>query len=290
MLSNTPAKLPDRFTLQCLQGYACPGAPNSCHTSAHLPGAAATRAPATVFPGQTPIRQEGGVLTLLRTSFKPHGTTLAAAALVAAVALAIAVAVQAKAGQANSAPAGALASSLKLLYLPDAARPVVEPAQARALGVETPGTVADFLAQAPAADALLLDRARLADLPPGFLAQQYAESKVIVGLNVPSDELERTINFNPVFDLAPFVQDWGGRSFYTLEYRSFRPDRRGVGRQSDLINNAGVLVSRIQRAVPWARGREPATATTAAGTRGPVRKQGWQVGPSPDRTTAVPVR
>lgn len=172
--------------------------------------------------------------------------------MISAIALAAmavtAAAFKAASGQANAVPASAIDPTVRMVYLADPTTPAVAPANAHGLGVHVVTSPQDLIGAA--ADALLIDRSQLAQLPAGWLAAQYQASKVVVGLNVPSDELERAAAFVPGFELAPFRQDWDGRPFYSLLYRTPSDGAiQGVGRESDVIHTPGFLMGRVQRTV-----------------------------------------
>lgn len=176
----------------------------------------------------------------------------------ALAALLIAAGVATVLTQANSAPAGALPSNGRIVYLPDPGKPGADPASMRGLGVQVATSVADLIAAVATADAVMVDRSALRQLPPGFLATQYTASKVVLGVNTPSDELEDIVGFVPTFPLAPLRQDWGGSAYYSYIYRTPpTPARQGFGRESDGFASPGLLVGRVQRAIADARATPP---------------------------------
>lgn len=104
----------------------------------------------------------------------------------------------------------------------------------------------------------MIDQGRLGQLSSGWLAQQFARNKVIVGLNTPSDQLEQLTGYQQEQPKAPFRQNWGGQAFFSAVYQSPpSKQRQASGRTSDQITTPAALVSRIQRMIPDAHGEAP---------------------------------
>jgi hypothetical protein len=68
----------------------------------------------------------------------------------------------------------------RIVYLPDAARPIADPREAGRPGVRVVASAAGLRAAAPAADALIVDGSRLAEVAAGgWLAEQRTEGRLL---------------------------------------------------------------------------------------------------------------
>jgi hypothetical protein len=140
-------------------------------------------------------------------------------------------------------------------YLPDPGRPGLRSETARAAGMQVAASVTDFLRLADRADAVVVDRARLGDLPADFLADQYRRGRVVAGINVPMADLERLTGGWQPTPPGDFRQDWGERPFYSVVYQSAATDgMQNKGWVSDQLNGPTVLMWVIRTSVRDAQG------------------------------------
>ena len=194
------------------------------------------------------------VITSMLSTSAPRRSLIASIAIAALLVLASSADLATT--QASSQPAAALSTVVKIVYLPGQVHPVVSPASLRGLGVTVATSPTVLATVSTNADAIMIDDSQLTASEGAWLASQYQQSTVVVGLNVASNRLERLIGFSTPFELATFRQGWNGRPFYTLEWKG--PPSAGtseIRRQSDVINTPGELVGRVQRVVQ--DGRQP---------------------------------
>jgi hypothetical protein len=114
----------------------------------------------------------------------------------------------------------ALSAEPTVAYLPDTTHPGLTVAEAAAAGMRVAPVTADFLRLAERADAIVVDRARLDELPEAFLADHYRHGHVIAGINVPMEELEHLARGLQPGPRGEFRQEWGGRRFYAVVYQA----------------------------------------------------------------------
>lgn len=142
-----------------------------------------------------------------------------------------------------------------VVYLPDTGRPGLPSAEAWTAGMQVAASAADFLRLADHADAIVVDRTRLSDLPANFLADQYRRGRVVAGINVPMADLERLTGGQQPNPPGDFRQDWGERPFYSVAYQSAATDgTQYKGWTSDQLNSPTVLMWVIRTSVRAAQG------------------------------------
>jgi len=120
-----------------------------------------------------------------------------------------------------------LPSDVHVVYLADPTQPRLPPAEMRAAGVVVVGDVEALLAAAHTADAIVLDRSRLRELPPGWLMEQSNRGRIIVGTNVANDELRQYTDRNPP---RPPAAGWREvPSTFTAQWRLPADQRSSLG-------------------------------------------------------------
>ena len=125
----------------------------------------------------------------------------------------------------------------RTVYLPDTARPTVNPQEARGRGILVASSAADLKSAASSADAFIIDSSQLAAVAAGdWLRAQRMQGRIIVALNTPIDELERAAG-SPFDQTGPFRQNWQRVPFYSYVFES-PPGRTPhyEGRGSDVLS------------------------------------------------------
>jgi hypothetical protein len=115
--------------------------------------------------------------------------------------------------------------------------PMMDSEQAKQAGIRITRSATEFQAAAASARTIIVDREMVQDVPRDWLADQFRQGKLIVGLNIPSLELaDYAGNRAEAGNLGNFLQDFGGQPFYSWFYK--RTELSGVGRSgssSDII-------------------------------------------------------
>jgi hypothetical protein len=85
---------------------------------------------------------------------------------------------------------------LNAVYFTDGYSAVLTVDRARALGMRPVATARALQDEGESADAIIIDRPMLRLVPPRWLAQQYRQGKLILGLNIPIAELARIAEYD----------------------------------------------------------------------------------------------
>lgn len=123
----------------------------------------------------------------------------------------------------------------------------LDPARVREAGIRVVTSAVALQAAAPAARVVMLDRAVVPLVSGDWLAGQCAQGKRIVGIDIPIIELPQLADFHPGSGLGNFLQEYGGRPFYSWFYQ--RTERSGVGRGgagSDIIYSTDDFLGRLR--------------------------------------------
>lgn len=167
-------------------------------------------------------------------------------------------------------PAALAIPPINAVYLPDASRPVLPPAQARAVGIRIVSSSAELINSATTADAIIIDRGALGQVDQQLLAGQLGQERLIVGLNVPFSELERLPAYHQPRTPHNYREDWGERPFYSWLWQREQGGRRYSVSGSDVIPSAEDFLGRLEDQIRAIREA--------------------QVQPTPDPRTTPPVR
>lgn len=135
---------------------------------------------------------------------------------------------------------------LNAIYLADPGAPALDPQRAQTFGVRVVSSIPEMVANATGISTIIVDRYYFNQLDAAWLAAQLQAGRIIVGLNVPSAQLEGIQGYRQPRQPNKFVQDWNGRSFYSLIYQWH--DANGglqVGAASDVISSQDGLLARL---------------------------------------------
>lgn len=142
-----------------------------------------------------------------------------------------------------------------VIYLADAAQPGINSAEARARGMHVVTTVLDLEAAKATAEAIVIDKSQIDRLPLDLLATEYRRGRVIAGVNVSLNELVQRTRGEQPDRPDSFIQDWGGRSFYSVVYQSAAGSNPSYkGWTSDQLTNTSVFMAVIRRSVQASNG------------------------------------
>lgn len=145
------------------------------------------------------------------------------AALVAYLFVRSASAIESAPGAAGQ-PAGQPVPAVDLprinaVYFAGAGRPGVDPALARGRGVRVVGSAQELAAEAATADAIAMDRDAFETVDPQWLADQLAQGRAIVAINVPGDRLGRITGYGRSVQGVPLSAMLQGRPFYSAVWQ-----------------------------------------------------------------------
>lgn len=136
--------------------------------------------------------------------------------------------------------------SLNAVYFTTGYSAALTPADARSLGIEPVATFAALQVKAATADAIIIDREALPQVPTSWLAQQHRRGALIIGINIPSVELAQRAEYEG--RVGDYLQSYGGRAFYSYFYQRRVCGGRRSGSGSDAIYSTGIIVWLLHKA------------------------------------------
>lgn len=152
-------------------------------------------------------------------------------------------------GYSATRPAPAQADyTINAVYLTLNPHPALDTAKLRATGIRPVSSLAELVTVAVSAQAIIVDRDALSGLDAAWLAAQYRQGKLIVGIDVPILDLAQRAGYSDTrSEVAQYLQDYGGRPFYSLFYTM--TERSGVSRSgtgSDIIYSTEDFIARLR--------------------------------------------
>ncbi len=180
----------------------------------------------------------------LRTQMRWGGPLLVVFLLVLAMA-----AQSARSSTADARPVVQAEPLARVIYLPDAGKPVISPAVAGTAHLRIATSPGELVASVGDAAAILLDPGAFAATDKAWLGARLAEGRLIVVLNVPFVALEQLPGYNPVTPSGPF-QDYTGSPYFSWAWQwegngKARYDLKG----SDRFSTAAAFLSRLESQV-----------------------------------------
>jgi len=140
-----------------------------------------------------------------------------------------------------------------IVYLADPSGPALDPDRARADGVHVVTSARRLemdSAEAPGVVGIVFDGRLASTLSTDWIAAQAGQGRVIVAIDLPMASLDALTGLH---DLGPpdgFRQDWKGRSFFSLRYRSPEgANPRYSGRASDQVTSPEKVFQTVRTAV-----------------------------------------
>lgn len=156
-------------------------------------------------------------------------------------------------------PVDALA--LNIAYLADPLRPQLDLAAVRQAGVSVTNSAAELMTLGEHADGVMIDSTMLAAIDRDWLVAQHAARQLVVGVNVPFDQLAAatgsTISTGP-----GYVQEWPGRTFYSLLWQVEQGGRLRQSTGSDVVRDTVVLLGVVDFSLNQLRAARADLATT----------------------------
>ena len=133
---------------------------------------------------------------------------------------------------------------LNAVYFTDGYSAVLTVDRARALGMRPVATARALQDEGESADAIIIDRPMLRLVPPRWLAQQYRQGKLILGLNIPIAELARIAEYDG--GVGGYLESFWGRPFYSYFYGRRECGIYYSGSGSDAIYSKSVILGIAQ--------------------------------------------
>jgi hypothetical protein len=130
--------------------------------------------------------------------------------------------------------------ALNLAYLADP-QPQLDLIAVRQAGISVTNSAAELRHLGAQADGIMADSTMLAAVDRDWLTPQRTERKLIVGVNVPFDQLAAATG-SAIPDGPGYVQAWLGQAFSSLLWRVERGSRMRQSTGSDVIQDTVVLL------------------------------------------------
>ena len=131
--------------------------------------------------------------------------------------------------------------ALNIAYLADPQRPQLDLAEVRSAGISVTNSAAELQRLGEQADGIMIDSTMLAAVDHDWLVAQRAGRKLIVGVNVPFNQLAAATEFAIPADLN-YVQEWPGKTFYSLLWHVEQGNRMRQSTRSDFVQDTVVLL------------------------------------------------
>lgn len=136
--------------------------------------------------------------------------------------------------------------TIDAVYLVLSPQPTLDATRLRTAGVRLVASASEL--QATPAQAIIIDRDALDSVDAVWLASQYRQGKLIVGIDIPILELAQRADYaNTQSGIGNYPQDYKGQSFYSLFYDM--TEQSGVtrgGTGSDIIYSTDDFNGRLR--------------------------------------------
>lgn len=136
--------------------------------------------------------------------------------------------------------------TIDAVYFALSPRPALDITKVREAGIRPVASAAEL--KATPAQAIIVDGEALDSIDAAWLASEYRQGKLIVGIDIPILELAKRAGYaNTRSGIADYLQDYKGQSFYSLFYDM--TEQSGVtrgGTGSEIIYSTDDFIGRLR--------------------------------------------
>lgn len=150
--------------------------------------------------------------------------------------------------------------ALNIVYLADPQQPQLDLTAVRKASISVTNSATDLQRLGEQADGIMIDGTMLAAVDRDWLVAQRAGGKLIVGVDVPFNQLAAATAFAIPPDLN-YVQAWPGKTFYSLLWRVEQGSRMRQSTGSDFVQDTIVLLGVVDFSMDQSLAARAALAT-----------------------------